>query len=178
MSLTPSLNSNNNLAASFNFLIDILLPCFFICPPFLIKEGSVACAAGRRRNPILPEHRIHSEGKSVRGGVDLPFGHHRIGCSVKIGFGVRGGVDFSEQEKKQVDMIDVQDKLWPIRSKVAFLESIMLPDTADEALKLSHDERIGLGLILRDIHDGIKEITDAEIIGHRASEPIALRKEA
>jgi hypothetical protein len=87
-------------------------------------------------------------------------------------------VDFSEQEKKQVDMIDVQDKLWPIRSKVAFLESIMLPDTADEALKLSHDERIGLGLILRDIHDGIKEITDAEIIGHRASEPIALRKEA
>jgi hypothetical protein len=76
-----------------------------------------------------------------------------------------------------MDVIDVQDRLWPIREKVAFLESVILPETEPEDLKLDNAARVGLGLILRDIHDGIKEITDAEIIEDGPSKPIALRKE-
>jgi hypothetical protein len=44
---------------------------------------------------VLPEHRFHSERKSVRARSELPFGCHRNGCSVKTGNGVRGGVEFA-----------------------------------------------------------------------------------
>lgn len=93
----------------------------------------------------------HAFGKS-----DHMPGEHRTGKE--------NGTMAEQEEKKQMDVIDVQDKLWPIRSKDAFLESIMLPQGAEEPLKLSQNERIGLGLILGDIHARIEEITDAEIV--------------
>ena len=39
MGLTPNLNSSNSLATSFSFLIDILLPFFFIYPPSILEGG-------------------------------------------------------------------------------------------------------------------------------------------
>ena len=51
--------------------------------------------------PLLLEHRFHWEQKSVRVTVELPFGHHWNGCSVKTGNGVRGGVEFAPQHLRE-----------------------------------------------------------------------------
>jgi hypothetical protein len=85
-----------------------------------------------------------------------------------------------EQERKQIKVVDMQDRLAVIRHKVAFLRDGVMPTGGKEDYHalLTFDSAEGLTAILGEIADELKEIGDAEIIAHPATDPLPLRREA
>jgi hypothetical protein len=82
------------------------------------------------------------------------------------------------EEKKQMKSSDMENRLNVVRDKVAFLRRAIQPDGADEGFSMTHEEAEGLGWILDEFTGELRDMSEAEIIEHRASEPLPLRKEA
>jgi hypothetical protein len=85
-----------------------------------------------------------------------------------------------KQDRKQIKVTDMQDRLSIIRHKAAFLHEAVMPIGGREHYhaQFTYEGSEGLSAILGEIADELAEIGDAEIIGHQGSAPLPLRKEA
>ncbi len=70
-----------------------------------------------------------------------------------------------EKERKQMSVLEMEDRLYKIAHKLGFLRDAVLPLTDKEHHNsLTYEGAEGMGAVLHDLHGELEEIADAEIV--------------